>query len=122
MRIHLAAEHALELEPAHGSLEARPLLLELDRSRLVAFGFCHGEQLEGIARAIAGAVEVGELGAQADAFLAQLLGAPRLRPDLRVFELAAYFFEAITLVIVFKETPSRSRRAPRCLAVNGATG
>jgi hypothetical protein len=120
VRVHLATEHALELELAHGRLEAGALLLELCRGALVALGLGHREQLERVARAVAGAVEFADGLGEADAFLAQFLGTLGLGPDLRVLELADYFFEAITLVIVLKETPSRRRNAPRCRAVNGA--
>jgi hypothetical protein len=118
VRIHLAAEHAPELELAHGRLEALALLLELERGRFVVFALGHAQQLERVARAVARAVELAELGLQPDAFLAKLLCTLWVGPDLRFFEFTADFFEAITLVIVFKETPSRRRRAPRCLAMN----
>jgi hypothetical protein len=84
----------------------------------VVLGLGHGQQLEGIACAAGRAVELAELVAQRDAFLAEGLGAFRVGPDLRVFQLADYFFETIAFAVVLKETPSRRRRAPRCLVAN----
>jgi len=45
-----------------------------------------------------------ELG-KARAFAAQVLGALRIVPDVRAFQLAGYFFEAFALGRVVKDTP-----------------
>jgi hypothetical protein len=52
---------------------------------------------------------------QLGAFLAELLGSIRVVPDAGLFELAGYFLEALVLVVVIKDTSSRSRCAPRDL-------
>jgi len=44
---------------------------------------------------------IGQLGA----FAAQFLGAFRVVPDVGDFQLAAYFFEAVFLFRVVKDTP-----------------
>jgi hypothetical protein len=49
------------------------------------------------------------------AFLAELLGTIRVVPDPRLFELANYFLQALVLVVVIKDTSSKSRYAPRDL-------
>jgi hypothetical protein len=38
-------------------------------------------------------------------FASQVLGLFRVVPDVGVFELAAYFFEAVTLCSIVKDTP-----------------
>jgi hypothetical protein len=49
------------------------------------------------------------------AFLAQFLGAFRIIPDAGLFELALYFLQPLVLVVVIKDTSSKSRCAPRDL-------
>jgi hypothetical protein len=64
---------------------------------------------------------VGELVERADdllepgAFLAELLRAIRVVPDARLLEFAGYFLEAFALVVVIKDTSSRTRCVPRDL-------
>ncbi len=94
-------------------LEFRALALEVARRGLVVLGFGQFEQLERGPYRIARPVHLGELGAQARALAAELLGPLGLVPDRRVFELAAHLFEALLLAVVLKETPSRRPRAPR---------
>jgi hypothetical protein len=52
---------------------------------------------------------------QLGAFLAQFLGAFRITPDTGLFELALYFLQPLVLVVVIKDTSSKSRCAPRDL-------
>jgi hypothetical protein len=52
-----------------------------------------------------------ELGTLASEFL----GPVRVVPDAGLFELAGYFLKAFVLVVVIKDTSSRSRCAPRDL-------
>jgi hypothetical protein len=49
------------------------------------------------------------------AFLAELLGKIRVAPDAGLFELANYFLQPLILVVVIKDTSSKSRYAPRDL-------
>jgi hypothetical protein len=49
------------------------------------------------------------------AFLAELLGTIRVVPDAGLFELANYFLQPLVLVVVIKDTSSKSRYAPRDL-------
>jgi hypothetical protein len=49
------------------------------------------------------------------AFFAQFLGAFRIIPDTGLFELALYFLQPLVLVVVIKDTSSKSRCAPRDL-------
>jgi hypothetical protein len=48
-------------------------------------------------------------------FAAQVLRALGIVPDAGLFELAGYLLEAFVLVVVIKDTSSRSRCAPRDL-------
>jgi hypothetical protein len=52
---------------------------------------------------------------QFDAFPAELLSPIRVVPDPGLFELAGYFLQALVLVVVIKDTSSKSRCAPRDL-------
>jgi len=62
---------------------------------------------------MARAVDLFDVGVEPGAFLAELLRAFGIRPDLGVLEFAAYFFETLDLGVVFKETPVTNARAPR---------
>jgi hypothetical protein len=113
VRIHLAAEHALQLEVAYLAFEALRVALDVARRTLIAFRLGELQQLARVADSLGGAVELADVGAQARALAAELLGARRVRPDAGVLQLAAYLFEALALAVVLKETPvarSRGRR------------
>jgi hypothetical protein len=103
--IHLAVEHALELEPAHAAFEAGSVALDVERGGLVVFAFSKLQQLRGIRDALGGAIELRELGGQLRPFAAQFLRPLGLRPDSRVFQLEVDLFEAFLLAVVIKETP-----------------
>jgi hypothetical protein len=105
VRVHLAVEHALELEAADALLEARGIPLDVLRSRLVVLAFGELEQLYRIRDPLAGAVELTQLGGQLGAFAPQLLRLVRLLPDGGIFELATDLFETLLLGVVLKETP-----------------
>jgi hypothetical protein len=62
-----------------------------------------------------GAIEFLQLCRKPRTLFPELLGTLRRAPDGRVFEFAAYFFEAFFLAVVLKETPSRRRHVPRDL-------
>jgi hypothetical protein len=49
------------------------------------------------------------------ALAAEFLRAIRLIPDAGLLEFAGYFLQALVLVIVIKDTSSKSRCAPRDL-------
>jgi hypothetical protein len=115
MRIHLAAEHPLELEPPHARLERTGVALDLPCRRLVVFAFRQLEQFGGVTDSQIGAIEFLDLGREPRALATQLLGAIRRAPDRRVFQFTAYFFETFFLAVVLKETPSRRRPVPRDL-------
>jgi hypothetical protein len=105
VRIHLAAEHALQLEVSHFVFEGSGVALDVTDGGFVVLALGQFQQLFGIRDALAGGIELGELGRQARAFAAQLLGLVGLVPDAGVFELAADFFQPLLLAVVLKETP-----------------
>ena len=108
VRVHLAAEHALELEFADLGLDLREVALDLAGGGLVVLGLGELQQLDGIGHRAGGRVHLLDLGGEARALLAELLGLLGLLPDGGVFEFAADFLEPLFLQIVLKETPLRS--------------
>jgi hypothetical protein len=52
---------------------------------------------------------------EAGALLAEILRALRILPDAGLLQLANYFLQALVLVVVIKDTSSKSRYAPRDL-------
>jgi hypothetical protein len=92
VRIHLAAEHALEFQPAHARFQLRRLALDLARGRFVVLALGQVQQLRGIADGGAGAVEVAQLGAEARAFASELLGPIGCSPDAGILQLATDLF------------------------------
>ena len=84
MRIHLAAEHALEFEAAHPRLDlaaaSRSMLRDGGRVVLALGQF---QQLERVDHtAICAAIQLPQLGGQPRALAAQLLRPLRLVPDV----------------------------------------
>jgi hypothetical protein len=103
--VHLAPEHALELETANLPFEPLRILPDVLRGRLVAFSLGQLQELLRIADALGGAIDLRDVGAEAGALFSKLLCPLRLRPDSRVLELPSYLLEALFLAIVLKETP-----------------
>jgi hypothetical protein len=91
VRIHLAAEHALQFELAQLRLDGRQLAFDVAGDRLVVVGLGKREQLDGIVDGRGRAVQLLDLGGELGALAAEFLGALGLRPDGRVLELADDF-------------------------------
>jgi hypothetical protein len=111
VRVHLAAEHALELETANLALEPLGILPDVPRGSFVALPLGQLQELLRIADALGGAIDLRDVGAETGALLTELLGPLRLRPDGRVLELPPYLLEALFLAVVLKETPVARRCA-----------
>ena len=103
--VHLAGEHALELE----LVDARRVLLDVGDHGIgrvlvvLALGQVEqlaraGQALDEVADAVDGLVEQRALAAEG-------LRALGFVPDVRVLELAADFFQALALGVVVKDTP-----------------
>jgi len=115
VRVHLAAEHALELELAHRGLESARFAFDVARGGLVVLGLGELEELRGIRDRVRRAIEFPDVGGETGALLAEQLRALGIAPDRGVLELAVYFLEALDLAVVLKETPvanGRARRGP----------
>jgi hypothetical protein len=112
-------EHAPELEIGDAALDAPDVTFDGLKGRVV--GFPARELVEFLA-VVELAVEIGQR--QDDAvelllLLAELLGARRIVPDLRILELAVDRCEACSLDIEVKDTseaarPARAGRRSRC--------
>jgi hypothetical protein len=111
VRVHLPAEHALELESADLAVEPRSVLLYVPGGRLVALALGELQQLRRIVDAFGGAIDLRDLGRETRPLLPELLRPLRLRPDGRVLELPSYLLQALFLAVVLKETPVARRCA-----------
>ena len=75
------------------------------RGAFVAFGFGQFEQFAGAGEVVAERADAIDDAVERRALLAELLRALRVVPDVRVFQLAAYFLEPFALAVVVKDTP-----------------
>ena len=105
VRIHLAREHALELEARDLAFDPVHVLLDRAHHGLVRVGLGQLEQFAGLVQADAQAVEGADHCLELGAFAAQFLRALRLVPDGGVFELAQDFGQALGAALVVKDTP-----------------
>jgi len=108
VRVHLAAEHALEFELPNFGFDRGKVTLDLACRALIVLGFGEFEQLRRVAHGAGGRVDLGEFGLEFGTLATELLSLLGLLPDGRIFEFAADFLEPLALQIVFKETPLRS--------------
>jgi hypothetical protein len=115
VRVHLAAEHALEFQTPYAGFECVGIALDIVRRGFIILAFGELEQLGRVADGGVRAVQFLELRRQPRALFPELLGTLGRTPDSGVFEFEAYFFEAFFLAVVLKETPSRRRHVPRDL-------
>jgi hypothetical protein len=75
VRVHLAAEHALQFQAAHRAFELTALFLEVARGALIALRLGELEQFARVRDALLGALDLADVGTQARAFATQFLGA-----------------------------------------------
>jgi len=108
-------KHASQFEAANVGLEPLGVIVDIARGGFVALAFRQLEKLRRIGDSLSGAFDLACIGRQTCPFATELLGALRLGPYGGIFQLARYLFEALLLEIVLKETPVRSRYAPRGL-------
>jgi hypothetical protein len=105
MRIHLAAEHALELQ----LFDATRVTLDIgdDRVRgvLVVFHLDEFEQLVRAFEAFGQFTDAVDGLVEQRAFAAEGLRARRVVPDVGAFEFAVDFFQTLFLGVVVKDTP-----------------
>jgi hypothetical protein len=115
VRIHLAREHALEFELF--DLEGQSIDVALDFLQRACIGFFSREvdQFRGIAQGTLETIQAAYHLLELGTLLAQFLGSFRVIPDARLFELALYFLQTLVLIVVIKDTSSKSRSALRDL-------
>jgi len=115
VRIHLSRKHALEFEPFH--LQARAVHVGFDLPGGSGIRLLDGQiqQFRRVAQGACEAIQAADDLLELGALLAQLLSAVRGVPDAGLLEFALYFLQPFVLVVVIKDTSSKSRCAPRDL-------
>jgi len=120
--VHLAGEHAAELELRDPLLEAGRIALELGEARRIALGLDQFEQLGRLVDSGDDAVDLARGRLEARPLATEFLGAFRGIPDARILELAVQLLEPFTLAIVLKGTPSARGCAAQDPSGNGVGG
>jgi hypothetical protein len=115
MRIHFAGEHARELEPFHVACQRPRIRFDLVGGACIGFRRGHLQKLAGIAQAARQAIQTLDHLFEFGALPAEFLGALRVIPDSGLLEFAVYFLQPLVLIIVIKDTSSKSLCAPRDL-------
>jgi hypothetical protein len=105
VRIHLAGEHALELQLLHAARETRDVVHDRIGRVLVVLHFRQVEQFARADQAFAQAADAVDGLVEQRALATQGLRAFRVVPDVGVFQFAVDFFQALDLGVVVKETP-----------------
>jgi hypothetical protein len=105
VRVHLAREHALELELRDLALETRDVLLDGADHALVGVGLGEFEQFAGLAQPGAETVERTDDRLEPGALAPEFLGTLRVLPDRRVLELPQDLGESLAAPVVVKDTP-----------------
>jgi hypothetical protein len=108
-------EHALQFEAPDVGFQSLRVLVDVLGGGLIALAFGKLQELAGIGNALGGAIDLASVGRQPGTLTPQLLRLFGLGPNGRVLELARDFLEPLFLAVVLKETPVRSRCAPRDL-------
>ena len=108
-------EHALQLEAAYFGFEPLCIAVDVTGRSLVALALGELEKLRCVRYAFGSALDLTCFGGEPRPLTSQLLRPFGFGPNGRIFQLAPYLFEALLLEIVLKETPVRSRFAPRDL-------
>jgi hypothetical protein len=111
VRIHLAAEHAAELEHPHAGFKLRDFPFDVADGGRVILGLGQLQQLDGIGQRRACGIQLLQVRAQPRALSPKLLRPLRVVPDILLFQLADDFFQALFLGVVVKETPEAKRCA-----------
>ncbi len=105
VRVHLAREHAAELELAELLFEALEVRLNLGDCVFVVLLGGKVQEVGGIVETGRQLVESYDNGFERGAFLSKRLGSLGVIPDVGLFELALNLGQALLLLIVVKDTP-----------------
>ena len=108
--IHVAGEHAAKLEAGHEPFAASDISRQFVHRRGIAFFYGQFEKLRRIAERAVQIVQAANDLLQPRTLLCQSLGPARIVPDLGLFQFPLYLGQALTLVLVVKDTPSTPLR------------
>jgi hypothetical protein len=113
--VHLPGKHPLELEQFH--LVGQTVDVGLDFPDRPQIRFLGGEiqKVRRVAQGTLEPVQTPDDLLQLGALLPEFLGALRDVPNAGLLELPLYFLQPLVLVVVIKDTSSKSRCAPRDL-------
>ncbi len=105
MRVHLAGEHALELEARDRGLDLADVRLHGAHHALVGVRLGEFEQLGGFVEPGLQLVEGADDRLELGALTAEFLGAVGLAPDGRILEFPQHLGQALAAALVVKGTP-----------------
>jgi hypothetical protein len=108
--VHIAGEHAPELEALDARFEASQITFHFGCRRRVVFFNGQRKQLVRIAQAVRNFVEADDDLLQPGSFLAQCLRALGVVPDVRLLQFALNLGQPFRLLIVVKDTSSTRPR------------
>jgi hypothetical protein len=111
VRVHLAREHALELELGHFAVDAAEVVLDRLRRARVRLGLRQVEQFTRLGQPLPQLVERRDDAFELGPLAAEFLSTVGLLPDGGVFEFAQDLGQPLALAIVVKGTPSAHRCA-----------
>ena len=111
MRVHLAREHAAELEQLELLRDVLDLADEIAERALVLFLACEVVQLAGLVERLLDAVQRRDDAFELCALAAEALRALRVRPDGGILELAVDLLEPLPLGVIVKDTSAARRSA-----------
>jgi hypothetical protein len=103
--VHLAREHAPEFEAGKALLESCKIVLDFGDGVGVFFLGRELEQVAGVIETRRQVINRRDDVFERRALLAQRLGALGFVPDIRLFEFALNFGQALRLGVVVKDTP-----------------
>jgi hypothetical protein len=105
VRVHFAGEHALEFQLLDMGGKCIDVAGDCDCRTFVVFRFGELKQFVGAGQAVAESAYAVDDAVKRRPLLAELLRAPGVVPDVRIFELAGYFLEPFAPGVVVKDTP-----------------
>jgi hypothetical protein len=109
--VHLAGEHAPELEPLDFLRYALDLSGEIGQRPSILFLARELVELGRLAKRLVDPVQRADYALELRALAAEILGALGVGPDVRIFELAVDLFETLALRVEVKGTSAERRCA-----------
>ena len=103
--VHLAREHATELQIRHGLFQTVEFGTDIRQCPLVTFFSSQIQQILGIHQAAVEAIQCQHHAFEVHALLADSLCLFGIIPERRVFKLTHHLFEAFFFQVIVKDTP-----------------